>query len=293
MTSLQRNNLHSIIQDLCPPFETIETHLKPSVNNLSNIKAVVFDVYGTLFASSAGDISHSNEDNRSHSLLKTLNHFNITVPAKYDIGVNFIDCIKSQQQIVREKGVEFPEIDILEVWVTFLNTLEIEIPESDILAQIAVYYECTANRVFPIPDLLKTIEALHSNNIVLGIVSNAQFFTPLLFSAFLNKDLSQLGFNPNHCIWSYKLKEAKPSKKLYQLCAQSLKTHNNISTSETLFVGNDMLNDIYPSQSEGYKTALFAGDKRSLRLRETNKYCKNIKPDITITQLPQILKCIL
>lgn len=40
-----------------------------------------------------------------------------------------------------------------------------------------------------------------------------------------------------------------------------------IESSQTLYVGNDMLNDIYPAQQLGLKTAFFAGDQRSLRKR--------------------------
>ena len=35
-----------------------------------------------------------------------------------------------------------------------------------------------------------------------------------------------------------------------------------------LFVGNDMLNDVAAAAAVGLRTALFAGDQRSLRLRE-------------------------
>jgi len=50
-----------------------------------------------------------------------------------------------------------------------------------------------------------------------------------------------------------------------------------------------MLNDIYPAQKVGFQTALFAGDKRSLRLRNDDPRCKNLKPDLVITDLIQLL----
>jgi len=63
----------------------------------------------------------------------------------------------------------------------------------------------------------------------------------------------------------------------------------DISPHSVLYVGNDMLNDIYPAKTAGFKTALFAGDARSLRLRENHPQCKDLSPDIIITDLIQIL----
>jgi len=50
-----------------------------------------------------------------------------------------------------------------------------------------------------------------------------------------------------------------------------------------------MLNDIYPAQRAGFKTGLFAGDTRSLRLRKNEPVCENMSADIVITDLIQLL----
>jgi putative hydrolase of the HAD superfamily len=54
-----------------------------------------------------------------------------------------------------------------------------------------------------------------------------------------------------------------------------------------------MLNDMLPAYAEGFQTALFAGDKRSLRLREDDPRCKNLSPDLVITDLRQLVKQVL
>jgi putative hydrolase of the HAD superfamily len=50
-----------------------------------------------------------------------------------------------------------------------------------------------------------------------------------------------------------------------------------------------MLNDIYPAKMVGFKAGLFAGDARSLRLRENHPKCQNLFADLVITDLVQIL----
>jgi putative hydrolase of the HAD superfamily len=62
-----------------------------------------------------------------------------------------------------------------------------------------------------------------------------------------------------------------------------------MSAHSVLYIGNDMLNDIYPAKKAGFRTALFAGDARSLRLRENHPKCKDLSADIIITDLIQIL----
>jgi putative hydrolase of the HAD superfamily len=61
-----------------------------------------------------------------------------------------------------------------------------------------------------------------------------------------------------------------------------------ILPEDTLYVGNDMLNDIWPAAQCGLKTSLFAGDQRSLRLRETDPRCSDLEPDVIITKLSQL-----
>jgi putative hydrolase of the HAD superfamily len=53
-----------------------------------------------------------------------------------------------------------------------------------------------------------------------------------------------------------------------------------------------MLNDVYCANKAGCQTILFAGDKRSLRMRENDERCLAIKPDAVITSLAQLSEII-
>ena len=97
-----------------------------------------------------------------------------------------------------------------------------------------------------------------------------------------------MGFDKDLCIWSYKYGHAKPSEFLFQILLDKLKKKYNISADEVLYVGNDMLNDIFTASSAGCKTALFGGDIRSLRLRNKNEQCIGLTSDMIITDLLQI-----
>jgi putative hydrolase of the HAD superfamily len=75
---------------------------------------------------------------------------------------------------------------------------------------------------------------------------------------------------------------------MFQVAAEQLK-HMDISVGSALYIGNDMLNDMYPAKQAGFKTGLFAGDARSLRLRENDPKCKDLSVDLVITDLIQLL----
>ena len=75
---------------------------------------------------------------------------------------------------------------------------------------------------------------------------------------------------------------------MFQSAVERLKGLNAPADS-ALYIGNDMLNDIYPAKNAGFNTALFAGDARSLRLRKDVAECKNLSADLVITDLIQLL----
>ena len=142
-----------------------------------------------------------------------------------------------------------------------------------------------AKKAFQLESLLAACRDAH---MPMGIISNAQFYTPCLFKHFLGADVRTLGFADDLTIYSFKTGRGKPSLYLFQLARAKLQARG-LKTKRVLFVGNDMLNDIYPAQQVGFQTALFAGDQRSLRLRPDDPRCVNLKPDVVITDLDQLL----
>ena len=53
-------------------------------------------------------------------------------------------------------------------------------------------------------------------------------------------------------------------------------------------VGNDVRNDLLGARAAGLRTALFAGDARSLRLRRDDPRCAAVCPDLVLTHLSQL-----
>jgi putative hydrolase of the HAD superfamily len=50
-----------------------------------------------------------------------------------------------------------------------------------------------------------------------------------------------------------------------------------------------MLNDIFAASRAGFRTALFAGDRRSLRLRDGDSRVAGVSPDRVIRELKDVI----
>ena len=264
------------------PLEPISTGMTPALPDLGEIKAVLFDVYGTLFISGSGDISLAQSAGQAvESLFALLSKFGIETPPDI-LREQFFAAIRDSHAKSKKMGADYPEVEIDVIWqiVTGLQDLQR-------VRAFAIEYEILINPVGPMPHLAEVLATCRSTGTAVGIISNAQFFTPLLFEWFLDAVPGELGFSEEFLFYSWQWGLAKPSEKLFRAAARRLSVRG-IDPHQTLYIGNDMLNDMLPAQSAGFRTALFAGDKRSLRLRKDDPRCSNLKPDMILTDLIQL-----
>jgi putative hydrolase of the HAD superfamily len=264
------------------PLKPIPTPLKPLGNLDAKIQCILFDIYGTLFISGSGDISIARQSAQGLKKIGLLlKHFGIDTPA-ITVIKTFFDTIEAQHQVLKNQGNMYPEVKIDEIWMDVLNLDTLEAAR-----EFALEYELIVNPVYPMPHLREMLEACKSAKIFMGIISNAQFYTPYLFQWFLGADPEELGFNSELTLFSHQFGCAKPSAYLFETARKRLEKRG-ITPERVLYLGNDMLNDIYPAAAAGFKTALFAGDARSLRLREDVPECTGLSADLVITDLKQI-----
>ncbi|MCP4372018.1 MAG: HAD hydrolase-like protein [Deltaproteobacteria bacterium] len=265
------------------PLSPLPTSLNQSGKLDKRIKCILFDVYGTLFMSGSGDIGTAKKIlQETDKIEHLLNKFKLKINAKTLLN-NFFHTVEKQHEKSRKKGIDYPEIKIDEIWMRVIGDDNLKKARA-----FALEFELIVNPAYPMPHLKQILRELKNKHITLGIISNAQFFTPYLFDWFLKSDLKHLGFEPNLILFSYKFGYAKPSSFLFEVASSRL-NEINIQTDSVLYVGNDMLNDIYPAQKTGFITGLFAGDARSLRLRSDEPVCENLSADIVITDLIQLL----
>ena len=279
------SKLVEIVKSGASPLAPFPTKLTPHLPKFDNIQAIAFDIYGTLFISGSGDIGISTANQREEVLREILaEHFSFTPPTDKTLTGQLLKLIKEEHSSAQKEGITFPEVEIRDLWATLINRYSTF--SGDQIEELALRYETAINPVWPMPNLSNTLAEIHTRGLKLGIVSNAQFYTPYLFPAFLDKSMEDLHFSADLCVYSYQEHQAKPGMFLYEKLRQKL-SKRKISPENVLYVGNDMRNDIAPAKQLEFKTVLFAGDQRSLRLREEMNLPQ---PDATVTDLSQIIE---
>ncbi|HEY1121187.1 MAG TPA: HAD family hydrolase, partial [Haloferula sp.] len=143
------------------------------------LRAILFDVYGTLLKSSAGE---THPDPAIRGLIEKA-HAASPHP--------------------------FPEIDIREIHASIhpqLSAAEIE--------RLAMAHEQAVNPVITMPGAAETLRELSSRGLKLGLISNAQFYTVPVMESSLGDSLENFGIDPDLCFFSYLERRAKPDTHL-------------------------------------------------------------------------------
>jgi len=235
------------IRSLSRPIDPIPTGATPLLKPMAGVKAILFDVYGTLLVSASGDIGTTSDSADNGPLLEQ---------------------VRLDHARRHAAGVEFPEVEIRNIWKAIR-------PGAQDIERLAVEHECRVNPVWPMPGAVETLAALEQRGLAIGLVSNAQFYTPLVFRALLGRP------PPEPAVWSFEHGEAKPSTRLIRIALDALAARG-IRPSDILYIGNDSVKDIAPAAGLGCRTALFAGDRRSYRPGPP-------PPDVVITHLSQLI----
>ena len=289
----------ALIRDLSSPLKPLPTRTPADLRGLHGIKAVLFDVYGTLVISGSGDVGVNAAAGRGEAFVEAVRAAGLFWPDDRDGGDGVAalaeEVSRQHAHFRKREGIDHPEVKIHQVWRNVLVTLgvtETTNQQMDTLDSVALEYEMRVNPVWAMPHAAEMLRELKKRGLILGIVSNAQWFTHLLFPALLRYSVSDFGFDRNAQAWSYMHHRAKPGTYLYEFVAGNLRRDHSVTPDEVLYVGNDLLNDCTPAQAVGFRTALFAGDARSLRLREGDERVRETRPTVTVTDLRQIVECL-
>ena len=287
-------NLQPIPTTFCPNLKT---------DSKEKIKAVIFDIYGTLLISSSGDIDQASLNKENMRAAMEAGGFDLS-SCKNETYSFLLDQlqeqVKKQHEELKSQGHPYPDVDIFKVWKSMFEVAEskglIKLAGNESWADAIMVFELLSNRVYPMPGMKEVLQEIKKMGIPIGIVSNAQFYTPIIMNYFLTGEFSidqhiDL-FDEDLSVYSFKELRAKPDTALFNKFIPVLNSKYNIEPSETIFVGNDMLKDVYTATKAGLRTVLFAGDERSLRLREDDPRVKGMFPDFIINDLKQLTKII-
>jgi putative hydrolase of the HAD superfamily len=283
--------------------EILPVRYPSKLEELTDIRAVICDVYGTLvnywrpaFTGSDGKISSLLEAFRlvieRFGMTPYLVEMNPDETPEKTLSDLYHGLIALNHEKALKKGLTFPEIRIEEVWNLILMMIkrrgyepELYCPGAgnDLPKYIAFTYNFFALGRGLYDGVTTALEEFRKNNITVGILSNAQFYTPVDLTLMVRDqsrgaydDYQEL-FDPDLIFYSYEYGVGKPNQLLFRKLYDVL-YEKHILPSQTVFVGNDLAIDIQPAEEAGMKTAFFTGDKEAAFVHDLDG---KVIPDIT------------
>ncbi|WP_020469996.1 HAD family hydrolase [Zavarzinella formosa] len=286
--------------------------VRPHLPDLSGVRAVLFNVYGTLMAIPEGELKFDleNEFIVGVALEKTIHEFKMWAsmsrkpgqPSEYMKEV--YRKVVAELRLMPSAGEKYPEILAEKVWesiikklfqkdykfdATFYGSL------NDYSKKVAYFFHASLQGTGCYPCAAETMAELAGRHISLGLLGDGQCFTPTQLARGLAKQRE--GTVLDHLVpasrrlLSHSLNARKPSDTMFQAALETL-GEAGIEASETLHVGSSLTRDIGPAKKWGMKTALFAGDRASLSATGEQLKDPQYRPDAMLTELSQLLDMI-
>ena len=257
---------------------------------MSETKVIFWDVYGTLLAARRGDLDSllQRQAELQVAFERTVRNFSLSVvPAQLEEF--FLRGIQAEREARVAKGVAHPEVRVDEIWFKLLEKFRPDDPPTINLArEVALFFERQANPKQLQPRAFEVLTAFKKRGLRQGIISNAQFYTPIELSELFREESEgairtiESIFDPLFVFFSCDLGLAKPDPAPFRRAVEAL-TRENIIPDDCVLVGNSPTDDIAPAQQLGFKTVLYAPEAAP---------DSGVKPDLVIHNLGQLLECL-
>ncbi|HUJ09651.1 MAG TPA: HAD family hydrolase [Verrucomicrobiae bacterium] len=255
---------------------------------MSDMNVIFWDVYGTLIAAERGDLDSliRREAELRTSFERTVKNFGLSIsPARlHDL---FLRSIEAEREARRAEGIMHPEVRVDEIWFKMLEKLQ---PDASLTVnfarEVALFFERQANPKQWQPRAYEVLTTLQNRRFRQGILSNAQFYTPIELSALLRHESAgaictyESVFDPRLVFFSFEMGVAKPDPAAFRPAVEAL-TRENLVPDSCVFIGDSLVNDIAPAEHLGFRTVLYA----PVRATESP-----VKPDLVIHNLSQLLE---
>jgi FMN phosphatase YigB (HAD superfamily) len=281
---------------------------KPHLAKLPKVRAVLWNVYGTLVAVSGGELvfEHPTKLLMDVALDKTLQEFKMWAsmsrkpgqPAEY-LGQLYRQAL-AEQKGVTVGGERHPEASAERVWESLLKKLLQKDYKFDAgffgalneySRKVAYFFHASLQGSACYPGAAAGLKAVKDAGLTQGLLADGQCFTTVQLTRGLaaqdeNATLGEL-IDDDLTILSYEVKARKPSERLFRKALDAL-AERKMEPEEILHVGARIAPDLAPAKKLGMRTALFAGDKGSLQATPEQLRDAATRPDVLLTELAQI-----
>jgi FMN phosphatase YigB (HAD superfamily) len=293
------------------PPQATPVKARPHLQRLPEVRAVLWNVYGTLLAIPQGELlfEHPQAFIMSNALDKTIQEFKMWgsmsrkpgQPSEYMQSV--YKQILTEQQSIRGGGERFPDVQSERVWEAILKRLlqkDYKFDASffgslnEYSRKIAYFFHASLQGTACYPGAGEALRHVHDSGLAQGLLADGQCFTPVQLQRGL---AAQQGpaldevLTEGLVVLSCVVRGRKPSERLFRQAVAAL-NERGLSTNEVLHVGSRIQQDLVPARRLGMRTALFAGDKASLQFTPEQLKEPASRPDVLLTELDQITEVV-
>jgi len=285
---------------------------RPHLVRLPNIRAVLWNVYGTLLAVAGGDLlfEHPTPFIMNNALDKTIQEFKMWAsmsrkpgqPSEY-LGQIYRQLL-AEQRAVPGGGERHPEVAADRLWEAILKRLLQKDYKFDAgffgalneySRKVAYFFHASLQGTACYPGAAGALRHVAAAGLTQGLLADGQCFTFVQLARGLAAQDADLKMDevldPDLRVLSCDVRGRKPSERLFRPALTAL-TGKGIEPSEVLHVGSRIGADLVPARRLGMRTALFAGDRASLQATPDQLKDPNTRPDVLLTEPAQIAEVV-
>ena len=286
-----------------------KVNAKPSIDHLPGIRAVLWDIYGTLLRTPDGGFTlfPEQEIRLQVALEKTIHEFNMwnsmyrkPGPPWQSMINQYRDYAERLSMAATKRSGDFTDVNLVHVWQGIVNRLFDKEYSYDIdtygdvdqlSEKVAYFFHQNLQATEARDGAVQAVCELSEIGIQQGLLGDGQSFTILQ----LARGLSQKGSIPpvaelfptaNNLV-SYQMGIRKPSKSLFQQAAGQL-AGKGIEPGEILHVSCRLKTDLAPAKALGMKTAVLVCEKNGLEATANLLKDPQTRPDRLLTDITQI-----
>lgn len=280
---------------------------RPHLPRLRGLKAILWNVYGTLLAIPFGELlfEHPQPMIMEVALDKTINEFKMwgSMSRKPGAPSEYMRHLYAQELLLNKAaggGERYPEILSERIWEALIKKLFQKDYKFDsgfygsineYSRKVAYFFHASLQGTGPQPGAAAALRLAANAGLKQGLLADAQVFTTVQLGRALRAQDTMLNLDglvlPASRFLSCDVRARKPSDTLFRHAVAGLLAHQ-IKPEEVLHVGTRIGRDIIPARRVGLRTALYAGDKASLEANTDALKDPAQRPDALLTELTQV-----
>jgi FMN phosphatase YigB (HAD superfamily) len=294
------------------PVEADRLKARPHLVPLPQVRAVLWNVYGTLLRIAGGELwfEHPQAFVMNVALDKTIQEYKMWSsmsrkpgqPADY--MKQLYTSVLTEHRAVPGGTEKYPEVASDRVWEALIKKLFQKDYKFDagffgslneFSRKVAYFFHASLQGTACYDGAAAALSALAQKGVKQGLLADGQCFTRVQLQRGLAAQdstfLLDKSLDKDLVVLSYELRGRKPSERLFRQAVNAL-NQQGIAANQVLHVGTSLARDLVPARRLGMRTALFAGDRISLQASAEQLKEPASRPDVLLTELSQIAEVI-